>query len=82
MSCGVGCKHSLDSVLLWLWYRLAGVALIRPLAWVLPYAAPVALKKQKTKKKKKVDDIDLEPSTKVISKRIIDINVKCKILKR
>ena len=38
-----------DLVLLWLWYRLAVVAPIQPLAWELPYAAGVALKRQKTK---------------------------------
>ena len=32
----------LDPVLLW--YRLAAVAPIRPLAWELPYAADAALK--------------------------------------
>ena len=36
-----------DPVLLWLWYRLAAVAPIRPLAWKLPYASGVALKKTK-----------------------------------
>ena len=40
-------------MLLWLWCRSAATALIRPLAWELPYAVGVALKKQKTKKKKK-----------------------------
>ena len=30
-------------VLLWLWCRLAAAALIRPLAWELPYAASAAL---------------------------------------
>ena len=35
-----------DLVLLWLWCRLAGVAVIRPLAWEPPYAAGVALKRQ------------------------------------
>ena len=53
MSCGVGCRHGLDLALLWLWCRLAAVALIRPLAWEPPCAAGVALKRQKTKKKKK-----------------------------
>ena len=48
MSCGVGRRRSSDPVLLWLWYRLA--ALIRPLAWELPYAAGAALKNQKKKK--------------------------------
>ena len=37
-----------DPALLWLWYRLAAIALITPLAWQLPYAAGVALKKLKT----------------------------------
>ena len=42
----------------WLWYRLAAVALIPPLAWELPYALSVALKSQKkNKNKKEVQDI-------------------------
>ena len=47
MSCGVGRRRGLDLVWLWLWCRLATVALIRPLAWELPYVMGVALKKQK-----------------------------------
>ena len=39
-----------DLVLLWLWCRLAGVAVIRPLAWEPPYAAGVALKRQNNNK--------------------------------
>ena len=38
---------------LWLWYRPAPVVPIRPLAWKLPYAAGVALKKKKKAKKQK-----------------------------
>ena len=39
-----------DLVLLWLWCRLVTIALIRPLAWELPYAAGVTLKtKTKTR---------------------------------
>ena len=34
------------------WHRLAATALIRPLAWKLPYVAGAALKRQKTKRKK------------------------------
>ena len=49
MSCGVGCKHSLVRALLWLWHWPAAVALIQPLAWEFPYAAGVALKRQKQK---------------------------------
>ena len=36
-----------DPALLWLWCRLAAIALIRPLAWELSYAAGVALKNNK-----------------------------------
>ena len=50
MSCGVGHKCGSDPVLLQLWCRLAGAALIRPLAQELPYAVGMALKKKKKKK--------------------------------
>ena len=39
-------------VLLWLWHGPAAVPLIQPLAWELPFAISVALKKKKKKKKK------------------------------
>jgi len=52
-SCGVGCRCGSDPVLLWLWCRPAAAALIQPLAWELPYAMGVTLKKKKRKKKKK-----------------------------
>ena len=63
MSCGIGCRHSSDLVLLWLWCRPAAVAPIRPLAWESPYAMGAAQeiattttttkrqKRQKTNKK-------------------------------
>ena len=51
MSCGVGRRHSSDLALLWLWYRPAATAPIRPLAWEPPHAAGAALKRQKDKKK-------------------------------
>ena len=35
--------------MLWLWHRLAATAPIQPLAWELPYAAGVAVKKKKKK---------------------------------
>ena len=38
-------------MLLWLWYRLAAVAPIQPLAWEPPYAMGTALKRQKQKQK-------------------------------
>ena len=53
MSCGVGHRHGSDPVFLWLWYRPAATALIRPLTWEPPYATSAALKRQKDQKKKK-----------------------------
>ena len=52
VSCGVGHRHGLDLVLLWLWCRLATIASIRLLAWELPYAVSVTLKRKKKKKKR------------------------------
>jgi len=49
MSCDVGCRHSSDPALLWLWCRLAAAAPIRPLALELPYAMDAALKRQRKK---------------------------------
>ena len=50
VSCGVGQRCRLDPALLWLWCRLAATAPTGPLAWEPPYAAGVALKRQKIKK--------------------------------
>ena len=44
-----------DPALLWLWCRPAAATPIRPLAWELTYAASVALKNKKRKKKKIVN---------------------------
>ena len=52
VSCGVGCRHSSDPVLLWLWRRLAATARIGPLAWEPPYPVGAALEKAKRQKKK------------------------------
>ena len=41
----------LGSCLLWLWRRLAATALIQHLAWELPYAMGVALKKAYTQRR-------------------------------
>ena len=41
-----GCRKVQHLVLLWLWYRLAVAAPIRPLAWQLLYATGVALKRK------------------------------------
>ena len=40
-------------MLLWLWCRPGAAAPIQPLAWELPYAAPAALNKKKTKNQTK-----------------------------
>ena len=54
MSCGVDHRCGSDLAWLWLWHRLAAIALIRPLTWEPPYAMGAALKKKdKSKKKKK-----------------------------
>ena len=45
-------------MLLWLWCRLAAAALIRPLAWELPYALGAALER-KTNKQKRVRSLNL-----------------------
>ena len=52
MSSGISHRCSSDLVLLCLWYRPSAIALIRPLAWNLPYAIRIALKRQKIKLKK------------------------------
>ena len=54
MSCGVGHRRGMDLVLLWLWYRPAVVAPIRPLAWETQNAADLALKRKKQNKTKQL----------------------------
>ena len=49
MSRGVGHRHGLDPVLLWLWCRPVATGPIRPLAWEPPYAAGAALEKTMNK---------------------------------
>ena len=49
----MGRRGGLDLLLLWVWYRLTAAAQIRPLAWELPYASGVALKRRGRKKGKK-----------------------------
>ena len=56
MSCGVDCRHGLDLALLWLWRRLAATAPIQPLAWELPYAMGVAIKKIKNSNRRELED--------------------------
>ena len=50
VSCSVACRRGLDHQLSWLWCKVAAVAPIRPLAWELPCAKGVALKREKKKK--------------------------------
>ena len=50
MSCGVGRGCGSDPMLLWLWCRLAAAAPIQPLAWELPYATRVTLRRERKKK--------------------------------
>ena len=59
MSCGIDCRHGLDLALLWLWWRSAAVAPIRPLAWEPPYTVGEVLQRQKTKKKKDLSDPEM-----------------------
>ena len=63
MSCGVGRRHSLDPVLLWLWRRPEATALIRPLAWEPSYATGVALEKTNKTKQKKPTKILIQKDT-------------------
>ena len=51
MSCDVGHRCGSDLTLLWLWYSLAAIPPIGPLAWKPPYAVGAAL--EKTNKQKK-----------------------------
>jgi len=50
LSYSLGCRCSLDLELLWLWYRQAPAAPIGPLAWKLPNAMRVAMKRKKQNK--------------------------------
>ena len=54
MNSGVGCRHSSDPALLWLWCRPAATALIRPLVWEPPYATGAATPTTATTKPKDV----------------------------
>ena len=51
VSCGIGRRCGSEPRLLWLWRRPVAAAPIRPLAWELPCAACVAIKKPKQNRK-------------------------------
>ena len=57
MSCGVGCRCSLNLALPWLQCKPAVVAPIWPLLWEPPYALGEALKRQKTKKRERMKSL-------------------------
>ena len=59
MSCGVGCRHSLDLGLLWLFCRQAAVAPIQPLAWEFPYAWGLQDRGEEGKEEEKRKEIRL-----------------------
>ena len=61
--CGVGCRRSWDSMLLWLWCRQAAVAPVGPLAWEPPYALSAALKRKKKKKQPQNQKTKTKPKT-------------------
>ena len=68
MSCGVGHRRGSDAELLWLWCKPAAVALIQLLAWKLPCATSVVLKRKKKKKKKELSHKNEAQVVLIISK--------------
>ena len=56
MSYGVGLRHGLDLALLWLWCKLAAMALILSLAWDPPYVPGCGPKMTHTKKISMIKD--------------------------
>ena len=56
MSCGMSQRYGSDPTLLWPWRGLVATAQIGPLAWKLPYAMGVALKRPEKKKKKEEEE--------------------------
>ena len=51
MRCDVVYRYGSGLALLWLWSRLAAAATVRPLAWELPYAKGMALKREREREK-------------------------------
>ena len=82
MSCRVGHRLGLDSVLLWLWHRLEATAPIGPQAWEPPYAAGAALEKanKQTKKTPKASRKEIikirEEINKIEIQRTIERSIK------
>ena len=59
-SCRVGHRCRSDLALLWLWYRLAAASSVQPLAWGLPYATGVALKRKNKKERYALNHIKIQ----------------------
>lgn len=57
MSCGVGCRRGSDLVLLWLWRRLAAVALTGPLAWEPSLCHKYGPRKREREKERLTDQV-------------------------
>ena len=57
MSCGADCRRGSDPALLWLWYRTAATALIRPIAWEPRYAVGAVQEMAKKTKEKKTNKL-------------------------
>ena len=54
----MGRRHGSGVALLWLWHRLAAIALIRPLTWEPPYATGAALEKAKKNERKEIQELE------------------------
>ena len=65
-----------DLAWLWLWWWLVVTAPVGPLAWERPYAVGMALKRQKTKKKKKGSTKREVPSNKCLPQKTRKISNK------
>ena len=85
MSCGVGCIHISDLMLLWLLPRLAAAAPIQSLTWKLPCASGVSVESKRkkrnkdshcTKKKKLHPDRHLEVNNVTLNNQMITEEVK------
>ena len=70
VSCSVGHRRGSDPALLWLWHRVAAAALIRPLAWEVPYATRPALKSKKKRKKQTNKQTKNQPTNQPTKKPI------------
>ena len=75
MSCGIGGRCSSNPALLWLWCKLAAIALIQSLAWELPYAIGAALKRPKLKKIICCDNLQIFPQLRIRTSFLLGLPV-------